>query len=103
MIYRNIRVRATGQWVNALFAWEKADPQNTSAESHIASIATSLGVAPSSLEAVDSATDQRTGTLLQLPPPAAEAPDPDLAAFLAGDVPTKFRIVARRAGIRGVT
>ena len=99
MITRNIRVRATGQWVNALFTWDKADPQNTSAESHVASIATALGVAPDTLAAVEGTVDARTGVLLNLPLPQPPAPTAEQVAFALASTAEKFLMLARKVGL----
>ena len=99
MIVRNIRVRATGQWAHALFTFEKADPQNVKAESHIASVAAALGVAPDTLAAVEGTVDARTGVLLNLPLPQPPAPTAEQGAFALSSTAEKFLMLARRVGL----
>jgi hypothetical protein len=66
MKFRQIRVTATGQWVAFLFTSE-LDPITIRPESHVASVAAGLGVDASTLEAIDTDADARTGTLLEFP------------------------------------
>ena len=68
MLYRNIRKIATGEWVDVLFTTEAAS-FNIPAASHVASIAASLSLNANELEAVDGASDARTGTLIDQPTP----------------------------------
>jgi len=66
MLYRCIRKKDTGQWVNVLFT---VDDESFSipAASHVASIAASLSLNANELEAVDGGSDARTGTLIEQP------------------------------------
>ena len=66
MLYRNIRKIATGEWVDVLFTTEAAS-FNIPAASHVASIAASLSLNANELEAVEGASDARTGTLIDQP------------------------------------
>lgn len=66
MRYRNIRVKATGQWVKVLFTTQ-ADTFSVDGAIHLAEMADALGVSAASLEVVDSDSDQQTGELLALP------------------------------------
>jgi hypothetical protein len=81
MKYRQIRVIATGQWVEALFTVQakpgEPDIFSVALESHQADIAKALGVAPAELEVVDADRDLRSGVLLPLP---RTAPPPDPTA-----------------------
>ena len=66
MLYRNIRKIATGEWVDVLFTTE-AESFGVPAASHIADIAAGLSLNANELEAVDGASDARTGTLIDQP------------------------------------
>ena len=66
MLYRNIRKIATGEWVDVLFTTEAAS-FSVSADSHVSDMATSLLLNANELEAIDSASDARTGTLINQP------------------------------------
>ena len=66
MLYRNIRKIATGEWVDVLFTTEGAS-FSVPAASHVASIAAALSLNANELEAVDGASDARTGTLIAQP------------------------------------
>jgi hypothetical protein len=66
MRYRNIRRRDTGQWLRALFI-SAGDSFSVSADSHVASMAAALSLNPDELEAIDSDSDARTGTLISQP------------------------------------
>jgi hypothetical protein len=66
MLYRNIRKIATGEWVNVLFTTQAAS-FNVSADNHVAGIAAALSLNANELEAVDAASDARTGTLINQP------------------------------------
>jgi len=66
MLYRNIRKIATGEWIDVLFTTEGAS-FTVPAASHVADIAAGLSLNPNELEAVDGASDARTGTLLKPP------------------------------------
>jgi hypothetical protein len=66
MLYRNIRKIATGEWVDVLFTTEAAS-FDVPADSHVADIAAGLSLNASELEAVDGASDARTGTLIDQP------------------------------------
>ncbi len=68
MLYRNIRDKATGQWVNVVFTKE-GDRFNVKATTHRASVADALGVNRTSLEVIDSDSDQRSGVLIEQGPP----------------------------------
>ncbi|MQG33906.1 MAG: hypothetical protein FI717_06345 [SAR202 cluster bacterium] len=68
MLYRNIREIATGQWVDVLFTTE-AEQFDVKAISHRADIAAALGVGRTTLEVMDSSSDQRTRVLLEMPSP----------------------------------
>lgn len=82
MIYRNLRDRVTGRWLDVVFTFEKADSQNVDGDAHVVSIADALGVPPATLAAMDSGVDQRTGTLIPLPTPPVP-PDPAIAIAIA--------------------
>ena len=73
MIYRCIRKRDTGQWVNVLFT-VAGDQISVPEVSHREAIARPLGLQPDALEAVDGDSDQRVGALLVLPPPPTPPP-----------------------------
>ena len=85
MKYRQLRVIATGQWLNVLFTVQakngEPDIFSTPEVSHRTDIARALGMPPTVLEVVDTDTDIRVGVLLPLPVPPPSAPDPDLVAF----------------------
>ena len=66
MLYRNIRKIATGEWVNVLYT-TTGDSFSVPASAHVANMATALSLAASELEAVDGASDARTGTLIAQP------------------------------------
>jgi hypothetical protein len=66
MLYRNIRKIATGQWVNVLFS-SAGDSFSVPADSHVAGMAAALSLNANELEAVDSSSDARTGTLIDQP------------------------------------
>jgi hypothetical protein len=73
MLYRNIRKIATGEWVNIIFT-SAGDSFSVPASTHVAEMAASLSLDASELEAVDGASDARTGTLIAQPnhtPPVA--------------------------------
>jgi len=63
MLYRNIRKIATGEWVDVLFTTEGAS-FSVPAASHVADMAAALSLNANELEAVDSGSDARTGTLI---------------------------------------
>ena len=66
MLYRNIRKIATGEWVDVLFTTED-ESFSVPAASHVASMAAALSLNTNELEAVDGASDARTGTLIDQP------------------------------------
>ena len=66
MLYRCLRVKATGQWINVLFT-DAGDNFSTQSIKHRGVIADALGVPRTSLEVVDGGSDQRSGDLLSLP------------------------------------
>ena len=66
MLYRNIRKIATGAWVDVLFTTEAAS-FSVPAASHVADMAAGLSLNANELEAVDGASDARTGTLIDQP------------------------------------
>ena len=66
MLYRNIRKIATGAWVDVLYTTDGAS-FSVLADSHVANIAASLSLNANELEAVDGASDARTGTLIDQP------------------------------------
>ena len=66
MLYRNIRKIATGEWVDVLFTSD-GDSFGVPADVHVASMATALSLNANELEAVDGASDARTGTLIDQP------------------------------------
>ena len=66
MLYRNIRKIATGEWVDVLFTVDGAS-FSVSADSHVAGMAAALSLNANELEAVDGASDARTGTLIDQP------------------------------------
>jgi hypothetical protein len=66
MLYRNIRKIATGAWVDVLFTTEAAS-FSVPAASHVADMAAGLSLNANELEAVDGASDARTGTLIAQP------------------------------------
>ena len=65
MLYRNIRKIATGEWVDVLFTTQGLF--SISAASHVADMAAILSLNANELEAVDGASDARTGTLIDQP------------------------------------
>jgi len=66
MLYRNIRKIATGEWVDVLFTTTNEN-FGTPASSHVAGMAGVLSLNANELEAVDGASDARTGTLIDQP------------------------------------
>ena len=66
MQYRNIRKIATGEWLNCLRTTTKARFSGPD-DDHIARLAAALSPNANELEAVDSASDARTGTLIDVP------------------------------------
>lgn len=66
MIYRNLRIKATGAWINVLYT---ADVIyfNTPSNAHRHGQAVALGLRDDELEVVDSDRDQRTGSLIEQP------------------------------------
>ena len=78
MKYRQLRVRATGQWLDVLFIVDGPE-FSVPAASHQADISRALGLTPAELEVVDTTNeDIRVGRLLAIPPPPPSAPDPIL-------------------------
>ena len=76
LLYRNLRKRDTGQWVDVLLTVDGAAFSVPEA-SHRIDVAAALGLTPDELEAVDTNSDQRSGTLLAVPTPPEVPPDPD--------------------------
>jgi len=70
MLYRNIRKIDTGAWVDVLFTTQAAS-FSVPAASHVADMAAALSLNANELEAVDGASDARTGTLIAQPTNAA--------------------------------
>ena len=66
MLYRNIRKKSTGEWVDILFS-TTGDSFSVSASNHIESLASGLSIDASDLEAVEGDSDARTGTLIDQP------------------------------------
>ena len=66
MLYRCLRVKTTGQWVNVLLT-VAGDKFSTESTKHRAHVADALGVPRTSLEVVDGDSDRRSGELLSLP------------------------------------
>lgn len=66
MLYRCLKVIATGQWVNVLFT-DAGDAFSVPELSHRTAIAAALGLSPDSLETVEAARDPRSGVLLEMP------------------------------------
>ena len=66
MLYRNIRKIATGEWVDVVFTTE-GDSFSVAADTHVADMAAALSLNANELEAVDGASDARTGTLIDQP------------------------------------
>jgi hypothetical protein len=66
MLFRNIRKIATGEWVNVLHT-TAGSSFSVSASTHVANIAAALSLNANELEAVDSGSDARTGTLIAQP------------------------------------
>ena len=102
MKYRQMRVIATGQWVDVLFTVQAKNGQpdvfSTPEISHRTDIARALGVPPAALEVVDADTDIRVGVRLVLPVPPPPAPDPDLVAFdAAPTIADKVRVLGEKA------
>ena len=102
---RQIRVIATGQWLNVLFTVQakngEPDIFSTPEVSHRTDIARVLGLPPTALEVVDADADIRVGVLLPLPVPPPPAPDPDLAAFdAAPTLADKVRVLGEKAFLR---
>ena len=92
MLYRNIKIKATGQWVNLLFSTEETT-FTVKPSSHLKDIAKALGMTQASLEVIDSSGDQRTGTMLEIPIPNPPV-DPDQVAYAAATDPEKLNIIA---------
>ena len=78
IIYRCLRVLDTGQWLDVLFT-VAGDQFIVPDLSHRTDVANALGITPDELEAVDSISDQRSGTLLAVPPPPQAPLDPGRA------------------------
>jgi len=74
MKFRQLKVIATGQWVDVLFTVQ-ADAFSVPPESHQADIARALAIVPAELEVVEGDADVRIGPLLSLPPPPGPQPD----------------------------
>ena len=73
MLYRCLRVKETGQWVNVLFTVDR-EAFGVPEVSHRTAIAAALGLPSGTLESVDSNSDPRTGVLLEMPlPPMPES------------------------------
>lgn len=68
MKYRQLRITATGEWLNVLFT-EDAPVFSVPELSHRNDIAAALGLQPAALEVIDADTDLRVGSLLALPLP----------------------------------
>lgn len=68
----------TGQWLDVLFT-VAGDQFIVSELSHRTDMANALGLMPDELEAVDTISDQRSGTLLAVPPPPKAPLDPGRA------------------------
>jgi hypothetical protein len=66
MLYRNIRKIATGEWVDVLFTTAGVS-FDVPADAYVASIAAALSLNANELEAVDTGSDARTGTLIAQP------------------------------------
>jgi hypothetical protein len=66
MRYRQVRVIATGQWADFLYASD-VEEFRISEDSHRHDVAQSLGLLPDELETVESNEDLRTGILLSDP------------------------------------
>ena len=95
MLYCNLRIRATGVWVNVFFAVE-GERFSVPEESHRTDIAIALGLQPDDLEAVDSASDQRIDPLMNLPtPPATTNGQAQMKELLA--IPRSGWTVAQKA------
>jgi len=77
MLFRNLRKRATGEWLDVLFTVE-GDTFSVNESSHRSDIAASLRLLADELEVVDSPTDRRSGVLLKLPLPPPGPPNPDI-------------------------
>lgn len=89
MLYRCLRRRDTGQWLNVLLT-TGGGSFSTPELSHRTDIAKALGLVPDQLEVVDAPADSRTGVLLALPVPVLP-PDPAIAiAAAAADVVTEI-------------
>ena len=74
MKYRQLRVRATGQWLDVLFIVDGSE-FSVPAASHQADIARALGLAPDALEVVDTTNeDVRVFPMLAIPPPPPSQP-----------------------------
>lgn len=83
---RYFRKRSTNQWLNAVLGG--VEGSGVPASSHISDLARALGIPESDLEAVDSETDVRTGTLLDLPTPPPPPPSPDDVFIVALEAAT---------------
>lgn len=72
LIFRQVRVIATGQWVDVLFTAQgkpgQPDAFSISPESHQAAIARAINLLPTALEVLDADSDLRTGVMLSVPP-----------------------------------
>jgi len=70
MRFRSFRKIDTGQWVDVLFTVD-GPTFEVPEQSHRADIASAIGILPDELETVDTDSDPRTGTLLELLAPPA--------------------------------
>ena len=94
MLYRNLRRTSSGQWVNVLFSTGGASFSVPEIK-HRTQIAAALSLSPDDLETVEGDSDQRTGTLVNIPAsPALSTPQRD--AFDAASDADKLSMLADR-------
>ena len=82
MLYRGIRKKATGEWVNVLFT-VAVGTFTIPESSHRDSVASALSVLPNELETVESDTDMRSGVMIDLPVAAPMAEEVTRQSFVA--------------------
>ena len=103
MKYRQLRVIATGQWVNVLFTVAgdggSSNVFSTSELSHRTDIALALGLAPTALEVVDADTDIRVGVLLPIPPLPPIPLTSEQVEFAEADLIKKMLMRDRKLGL----
>lgn len=73
MLYRRIRVAASGEYLEGALFGTEGDAFSTPAERHIEDVAAGFGLDPTTLEAVEGETDPmpRDATIIAAPPASA--------------------------------